>query len=63
LAVGSAGGGLSSATVCSGYEDAKAVTTSLAEKLGFEPVNRRRLRVVLHAEVLDVFAVQRALDS
>lgn len=56
-------GGKTSAFVCSDHEDAKAVVMSLAEELGFEPVNGGKLSVALYTEVLGMFAVRLALDS
>lgn len=55
--------GKTSAFVCSDHEDAKAVITSLAEELGFEPVNGVKLGVALYAEALGMFAVRLALNS
>ena len=55
--------GKTSAFVCSDDEDAKAVIMSLAEELGFEPINGGKLSVVLYAEALGMFAVRLALDS
>jgi predicted dinucleotide-binding enzyme len=55
--------GKTSAFVCSDHEEAKAVITSLAGELGFEPVNGGKLNIALYAEALGMFAVRLALDS
>ena len=55
--------GKTSAFICSDDEDAKAIVRSVAEDLGFEPINGGKLSMALYAEVLGMFAVRLALDS
>jgi predicted dinucleotide-binding enzyme len=54
--------GKTTAFICSDHEDAKVAVTSLAEELGFEPINGGKLRSALYAEVLGMFAVHLARD-
>lgn len=55
--------GKTSVFVCSDDEDAKAAITSLAQELGFEPINAGQLSVALYAEALGMFAVRLVLDA
>ncbi|WP_345816789.1 NAD(P)-binding domain-containing protein (plasmid) [Paraburkholderia sp. PREW-6R] len=55
--------GRTSVFVSSDDENAKAVVSSLATELGFEPVNGGPLSTALYAEVMGMFAVRLATDS